>query len=55
LDDLSAAYGRAVASIETMIGMPNMEDWRGWKMLVLDAADELLFEISFSSVIGRLH
>lgn len=53
--DVSAAYARAIASIQAMLRTPSLEDWRGWKMVVLDGDDELLFEIPFSDVIGRAH
>jgi hypothetical protein len=55
LDDLSEAHDRAVAMVTRIIATPDPEDWRAWTMLVLDENDEAVFEIPFSSVIGRPH
>jgi hypothetical protein len=55
LDDLVEAHVHAVAFVQRLIGRAGPEDWRVWKLSVLDESGEQVFEIPFTSVIGRLH
>ena len=54
-DDLVDAHSEAIAVVQRMIATPGPDDWRGWKLLALDENEEELFQLSFASVIGRLH
>jgi hypothetical protein len=55
LDDLVEAHTHAVAFVQRIIGRESPEDWRAWKLSVLDEGGEEVFEIPFAAVIGRPH
>jgi hypothetical protein len=54
-DDLIDAHHQAVGLVRQLIATEGLDDWREWKLLVLDEDDEEVFELPFASVIGRLH
>jgi len=51
--DLTEACERADAVMRSLIMAPGTEDWRGWVLHVSDDTGEEIFEVPFSSVIGR--
>ncbi len=54
MEDLSEACERAQLAVHALIASPKMEDWRKWVLHVADGESEI-FELPFSSVLGRLH
>jgi len=55
VEDLVEAHAHAIGFVQRIIGMATPDDWRTWKLQVLDEAGDQVFEVSFASVIGRLH
>ena len=55
LDDLAEVRACALARAQCMIRQEGPEDWRDWRVVVLDEDDETVFELPFASVIGRPH
>ena len=55
LTDLVDAHSEAIAFVQRIVASPGPDDWRGWKLLALDENEDELFQLSFASVIGRLH
>jgi hypothetical protein len=54
IEDLSEVCERAELAIHSLLSSPKMEDWRSWVLYATDEESEI-FELPFSSVIGRLH
>jgi hypothetical protein len=55
LEDLVEAHAHAVGYVQRIIALATPDDWRTWKLQVLDEDGDQVFEVSFASVIGRLH
>jgi hypothetical protein len=53
VSSLSEARDRAACVMRTMMMEASAEDWRDWVVHVSDDFDEEIFEISFSSVLGK--
>ena len=54
-DDLAEACEQAALVVRTLIALPGPEDWRAWVLHVSDDLGEEILELSFKSVMGRLH
>jgi hypothetical protein len=55
VEDLVEAHGHAIAFVQRIIGMAGPDDWRVWKLSVLDENGDEVFEVPFASVIGKPH
>jgi hypothetical protein len=55
LDDLVEAHSHGIAFVRRIIGMAGPDDWRAWKLQVLDENGDEVFRIPFASVIGKPH
>lgn len=53
--DLAEARQCAVRAIQALIALPGPEDWREWILHVSDEEGEEIFDVPFSSVLGRSH
>ena len=53
VSDLAEARDRAACVVRSLIMEQSAEDWRDWAVHVSDDFDDEIFEISFSSVLGR--
>ncbi len=53
--DISDAYAAAVLAVRRLLAVVCDEDWRAWRMLVVDEQDELLFDIPFAALLGPAH
>jgi uncharacterized protein DUF6894 len=53
--DLAEACEHAEAVMRALVMAPGAEDWRGWVLHVSDDSGDELFEVPFTSVVGRLH
>jgi len=42
-------------AIRALIASPNQEDWRNWILYVSDELGEVILEMPFASILGRLH
>jgi hypothetical protein len=55
INDLIEAREYATCVARSLIGIPNLRDWRSCLLRVNDDLGEELFVIRFSSILGRLH
>ena len=55
VSDLAEARDYAACVVQSMIRESSAEDWRDWVVHVSDAYDDEIFEVSFSSVLGKAH
>ena len=55
VSDLAEARDHAACVVQLMIRESSAEDWRDWVVHVSDAFDDEIFEVSFSSVLGKPH
>ena len=55
VEDLTEARERAVGVAQRFISRPGPEDWREWILHVSDGDGEEIFEMPFSSLLGRPH
>jgi hypothetical protein len=55
VDDLIEAREYATRVARSLIATPNLRDWRSCCLSVSDDLGEQLFEIPFSSIIGKPH
>ncbi len=55
VDDLFEARDYAVAVARSLIARPDLLDWRNCRLLVWDDLGEEIFEMPFSSVVGKPH
>jgi hypothetical protein len=55
VEDLTEARERAFGFVQTFISLPGPEDWRDWVLHVNDADGEEVFNMPFSSLLGRPH
>ncbi len=55
VEDLTEARERAVGVVRRFISRPGPEDWREWVLHVSDGDGEEIFEMPFSSLVGRPH
>ena len=55
VDDLIEAREYATRVAQSLIAAPTLRDWRKCCMSVSDDLGEEIFEIPFSSIIGRPH
>ncbi len=55
VEDLTNACERAVGVVQRFISTPGLEDWRDWILHVSDGDGEEIFEMPFSSLLGRPH
>ena len=53
VSDLAEARDRAAGIVRSLIMGRDEEDWRDWVVHVSDDFDDEIFEISFSSVLGK--
>lgn len=55
VNDLIEARDYAVQIMQSLIGSPNLEDWRDWILFVSDTQGCEIFAIPFSSMLGKPH
>ena len=55
VSDLAEARDRAAGIVRSLIMGRDEEDWRDWVVHVSDAYDDEIFEVSFSSILGKAH
>jgi hypothetical protein len=55
INDLAEAREHATRLVRSHLMALNPEDWRDWTMHVSDELDDEIFDISFASVLGKLH
>ena len=55
VNNLAEARDRAACVVRSLIMEQSTEDWRDWVVHVSDDFDDEIFEISFSSVLGKLN
>ena len=55
VEDLIEAHMRATRLVQAFITNPGPHDWRAWTLQVSDEEGEELFEMPFSSVLGKPH
>ena len=55
VDDLFDAHDHAEAVARSLIGSPNLQDWRNFRLRVWDELGEEVFMMPFSSIIGKPH
>ena len=55
VSDLAEARDRAAGIVRSLIMGRDEEDWRDWVVHVSDDFDDEIFEVSFSSVLGKPH
>jgi len=53
--NLSEAREHAEQLVRSYVMMPSAEDWRNWVLHVTDDLGDELFELPFTTVLGRLH
>ena len=53
VSSLAEARDRAACVVRSLIMEQSAEDWRDWVVHVSDDFDDEIFEVSFSSVLGR--
>ena len=53
--DLAEAGEHAALVVRSLIMTPNLEDWRDWVLHVSDDAGDEIFNVPFTSVLGKLH
>jgi hypothetical protein len=55
VDDLFEARDYAVAVARSLIAGPDLQDWRNCRLRVRDDLGEEIFEMPFSSLVGKPH
>ena len=55
VSDLAEARDYAACVVRSLIMENSAEDWRDWVVHVSDDFDDEIFEVSFSSVLGKPH
>jgi hypothetical protein len=55
VSDLAEARDYAACVVRSLIMENSAQDWRDWVVHVSDDFDEEIFEVSFSSVLGKPH
>ncbi|MCP3460222.1 MULTISPECIES: hypothetical protein [unclassified Bradyrhizobium] len=55
VSNLTEARDRAAQIMHSMIMVPGDEDWRDWILHVSDDDGEEIFDVPFSSVLGKPH
>jgi hypothetical protein len=55
VEDLTEAGEHAVGVVRRFISTPGLEDWREWVVHVSDEEGEEIFELPFSSLVGKPH
>ena len=55
VSDLAEARDYAACVVRSMIMEASAQDWRDWVVHVIDEFDDEIFEISFTSVLGKPH
>ena len=55
VSDLAEARDHAACVVQSMIRESSAEDWRDWVVHVSDAYDDEIFEVPFSSILGKAH
>jgi hypothetical protein len=55
VSDLTEARDHAACVVRSMIMEASAQDWRDWVVHVSDDFDDEIFEISFTSVLGKPH
>ena len=55
VSDLAEARDYAACVVRSLIMEQSAEDWRDWVVHVSDDFDEEIFEVPFSSVLGKPH
>jgi hypothetical protein len=55
VSDLTEARDYAACVVRSMIMETSAQDWRDWVVHVSDDFDEEIFEVSFTSVLGKPH
>ena len=55
VSNLAQAPHRAASVVRTLMMEASAEDWRDWVVHVSDDFDDEIFEVSFSSVLGKPH
>ena len=55
VSDLTEARDYAACVVRSMIMEASAQDWRDWVVHVSDDFDEEIFEVSFTSVLGKPH
>jgi hypothetical protein len=53
--DLVEAREHAAIVVQSLIEIPNLQDWRGWSLHVSDDLGEEIFVVPFASLLGKLH
>ena len=53
--DLAEAREHAVSLARSLIMTPSSEDWRGWVLHITDNQDQELFEVPFTTLLGKPH
>jgi len=55
VSDLTEARDYAACVVRSMIMEASAQDWRDWVVHVSDDFDDEIFEVSFTSVLGKPH
>ncbi len=55
VDNLLEAHNCAEAVARSLIAGPDLQDWRNCRLRVWDDLGEEMFEMPFSSVVGKPH
>ena len=55
IGDLTEACEHADVVVRSLIMAPSLEDWRDWVLHVSDDAGDEIFNVPFTSVLGKLH
>ncbi|MCP3472303.1 hypothetical protein NLM33_18465 [Bradyrhizobium sp. CCGUVB1N3] len=55
VSNLTEARDRAAQIMHSMIMVPGEEDWRDWILHVSDDDGEEIFDLPFSSMLGKPH
>jgi hypothetical protein len=55
VSDLAEARDYAACVVRSMIMETSAQDWRDWVVHVSDDFDDEIFEVSFTSVLGKPH
>jgi hypothetical protein len=55
VSDLTEARDYAACVVRAMIMEESAQDWRDWVVHVSDDFDDEIFEVSFTSVLGKPH
>ncbi|HWP27673.1 MAG TPA: hypothetical protein VNL39_15185 [Xanthobacteraceae bacterium] len=53
--DLPEVREYAARLVQTLVSMPNLEDWRHWALYVSDELGQDLFTLPFAALLGKPH